>query len=79
MQGDIIRRINENKEFIGYYHVAGNPGRNEPDDSQEINYKAIIKAIEATGYTGYIGLEFLPTGDPLTSLRDAVFLVAGRS
>lgn len=79
MQGDIIRRINENKEFIGYYHVAGNPGRNEPDDSQEINYRAIIKAIEATGYTGFVGLEFLPTGDPLTSLRSAVSLFGERS
>lgn len=79
MQGDIIRRINENKDYIGYYHIAGNPGRNEPDDSQEINYKAVIKAIEATGYTGYLGLEFLPTRDPAMSLREAVSLVGGKS
>ena len=79
MEGDIISRINEYQEYIGYYHVAGNPGRNEPDDTQEINYKAVIKAIEATGYTGYLGLEFLPTGDPLASLRDALSLVAGGS
>jgi hydroxypyruvate isomerase len=79
MEGDIINRINQYQEYIGYYHIAGNPGRNEPDDTQEINYRGVVKAIEATGYTGYLGQEFLPTRDPFTSLQNAVSLIAGQS
>ncbi len=74
MEGDIISRIQQNKELIGYYHIAGNPGRNEPDETQEINYRPIMEAIVETGYAGYVGQEFLPTGDPLESLRAAVAL-----
>ena len=56
---------------IGHYHTAGNPGRNELDESQELNYRAIAQAIAATGYTGYIGQEFIPTRDPVAGLRKA--------
>jgi hydroxypyruvate isomerase len=72
MDGDIISRIRQYKDYIGHYHVAGNPGRNEIDDTQEINHPPIMKEIVKTGYTGYVGIEFLPTRDPLTSLRQAV-------
>lgn len=74
MDGDIIRRIRQYKDCVGHYHTAGNPGRNEPDDSQEINYKAIMEEIARTGYTGYVGQEFIPTRDPLKSLTEAVLL-----
>jgi len=72
MQGDIITRIRQYHPFIGHYHVAGVPGRNEIDDTQEINYPPIMREIVATGYTGYVGQEFLPTRDPIQSLRQAV-------
>lgn len=72
MDGDVISRIRQYAEYIGHYHTAGNPGRNEIDDTQEINYPAIMKEIVKTGYTGYVGHEFIPTGDPLTSLTAAV-------
>ena len=72
MDGDIIRRINQYKDYIGHYHTAGNPGLNEIDDTQEINYRAIMKVIAKTGYKGYVGHEFIPTRDPLKGLREAV-------
>ena len=72
MQGDIITRIRKYHQYIGHYHVAGVPGRNEIDDTQEINYPPIMRAIVATGYTGYIGQEFIPIRDPIQSLREAV-------
>ena len=68
MEGDIIRTIQENKEYIGHYHTGGNPGRNEIDDTQELNYPAIAKAIVATGYKGFIGQEFIPKREPIASL-----------
>ncbi len=74
MQGDIITRIRQYHEYIGHYHVAGVPGRNEIDDTQEINYPPIMRAILATGYTGYVGQEFIPTRDPIQSLREAARL-----
>jgi len=74
MDGDIISRIRQYKDYIGHYHTAGNPGRGELDDKQEINYKPIMEEIVKTGYTGYVGQEFLPTRDPLESLRQAVVL-----
>jgi hydroxypyruvate isomerase len=72
MEGDIIMRIREYHPYIGHYHVAGVPGRNEIDDTQELNYPAIMRAIVATGYTGYVGQEFTPVHDPIQSLREAV-------
>ncbi len=72
MQGDIITRIKKYHEYVGHYHTAGVPGRNEIDDTQELNYPAIMRAIAETKYTGYVGQEFIPTRDPMTSLREAV-------
>lgn len=74
MHGDIIRRIQQNKDYIGHYHIAGCPDRHEIDDTQEINYKPIMKAIAETGYTGYVSHEYMPTRDPLKGLRQAVAL-----
>jgi sugar phosphate isomerase/epimerase len=74
MHGDLIRRIEQNKDVIGHVHTAGNPGRGELDDTQEINYPAVIKKLVDVGYTGYIGQEFIPTRDPLAGLRAAVQL-----
>ena len=73
MNGDVIRRIREMHPWIGHYHTAGNPGRCELDDNQEINYPPIMKAILETGYTGYVAQEFLPTWDnPKESLEHAI-------
>ncbi len=72
MEGDIIRTIRTYKDYIGHYHTGGNPGRNEIDETQELYYPAIMRAIVETGFTGYVGQEFKPTGDPLTSLAQAV-------
>jgi hydroxypyruvate isomerase len=74
MQGDIIARIREYQEFIGHYHTAGVPGRHEIDDTQELNYPAIMRAIVETGYKGYVAHEFIPRGDPVKALRQAVAL-----
>jgi len=71
MEGDVIRTIRENHQYFGHYHTAGNPGRNEIDDSQELNYRAIMQAIVDTGYDGFVGQEFLPKHDAVTSLKQA--------
>lgn len=73
MDGDQIVRINQFKDYIAHYHTAGVPGRKELDDTQEINYPAIMKAIASTGYEGFVGHEFIPTTDqPIASLKQAV-------
>ena len=74
MDGDLIARIRQYKDYIGHYHTAGNPGRRELDDQQEINYRPIMEEIARTGYTGYVGHEFMPTRDPLEGLKQAVTL-----
>ncbi len=74
MDGDVISRIRQYKDYIGHYHTAGNPGRGELDDKQEINYPAIMREIVKTGYKGYVGHEFVPTRDPLEGLTEAVAL-----
>ena len=74
MDGDIISRIRQYKDYIGHYHTAGNPGRCEIDDKQEINYKPIMEEIVKTGYTGYVGQEFVPTRNPFSGLSEAVTL-----
>ncbi|MDA7791739.1 TIM barrel protein [Opitutales bacterium] len=74
MDGDVIRRIGECGDMIGHVHTAGNPGRGELDHSQELNYPPIMQALLDIGYKGFVGQEFIPTGDPLTSLRQAVEL-----
>ena len=72
MNGDLIRRIRQYKDVIAHYHTAGNPGRGELDDTQEINYPAVMRAILDTGYTGYVTQEFIPTwDDPVAGLRHA--------
>ncbi|AQG80805.1 hydroxypyruvate isomerase family protein [Spirosoma montaniterrae] len=74
MEGDIIRTIRQHKDYIGHYHTGGNPGRNEIDNTQEIYYPAVMKAIVETGFKGYVAQEFIPKRDPLTSLKEAVLL-----
>jgi hydroxypyruvate isomerase len=61
-EGDVIRTIQNNHQYFGHYHTAGVPGRHEIDDTQELFYPAIMKAIVATGYKGYVAQEFIPTG-----------------
>lgn len=68
MEGDVIATIRANKEYIGHYHTGGVPGRHEIDDGQELNYPAIVKAILDTGYTGFLGQEYIPVRDPIASL-----------
>jgi hydroxypyruvate isomerase len=74
MHGDIIRRLYAHQDVIGHIHTAGCPGRNEFDDRQEIHYQGVIAAIRDIGYTGYIGHEFIPTGEPAQSLETAIKL-----
>jgi len=74
MEGDLIARIKQYHPYIGHYHTAGVPGRGELDNSQEINYPAVMKAISETGYKGYVGQEFIPTRDKVASLNEAVQL-----
>lgn len=73
MEGDVIRTIRDHHEHIGHYHTAGNPGRNELDDDQELYYPAIMRAILETGYAGIVGQEFIPKGeDKLAALAHGV-------
>jgi hydroxypyruvate isomerase len=73
MEGDVIRTIRDNIQWIGHFHTGGVPGRHEIDASQELNYHAIALAIANLGYAGYLAHEFIPTHpDPYTSLADAV-------
>jgi hydroxypyruvate isomerase len=74
MEGDVIRTIRDHHPFIGHYHTGGNPGRHEIDQTQELNYPAIARAIKATGFRGFVAQEFVPVRDPLTSLGEAVRL-----
>ncbi len=75
MNGDVIRRIRQYKDVIGHYHTAGNPGRAELDDTQEINYPAVMRAIAATGYDLFVAQEFIPTwDDPVAALRHAAMV-----
>jgi hydroxypyruvate isomerase len=72
MDGDLIRRIGTLRGMIGHVQVAGVPGRGEIGDDQEINYPAVMRALLDIGYDGFVGLEFIPTRDPLSSLREAI-------
>ncbi len=71
MEGNVIQTIRDNIQYIGHFHTAGCPGRNEIGDTQELNYPAIVRAIIDTGYQGYLGQEFIPQGDPAQALRQA--------
>ena len=70
--GDLIRRIRQHKDYIGHVHTAGNPGRGELDDKQEIAYKPVMEALIEVGYQGYVGQEFIPTRDAIAGLEQAV-------
>lgn len=72
MEGDVIRTIRTNANYIGHYHTGGVPGRHELDDTQELNWHAVARAIADTGFSGYMAHEFVPTRDPLVSLNEAV-------
>jgi len=68
MDGDVIRTIQQNIKYIGHFHTAGNPGRHQFDDKQELNYKGICAAIADLGYQGYLAHEYTPTTDPIGTL-----------
>jgi len=74
MEGDLIRTLRANKDWIAHVHTGGVPGRHELDDTQEVTWKAVAAALVDMGFTGYMAHEFVPTRDPLTSLREAVVL-----
>ena len=75
-EGDVIRTIRDHHEYFGHYHTAGVPGRHEIDESQELFYPAIMRAILETGHQGYVAQEFIPTGkenkDKLAALKKAI-------
>jgi len=78
MEGDVVATIRKYADYISHYHTAGVPGRNEIDDTQELNYRYIMEEIKKTGYTGFIGQEFIPTGETLeerlAALKEAVMI-----
>ncbi|MHB1318620.1 MAG: hydroxypyruvate isomerase family protein [Anaerolineae bacterium] len=76
MDGDLIRTIRRNIQWIGHFHTAGNPDRRDLDDDQELNYTGICRAIDATGYDLYVGHEFRPKGDPIEALKQAFAICA---
>ena len=71
MEGDLIRTIQENIDYISHFHTAGNPGRNDLDEAQEIYYPPVMRAIADTGYDLYVGHEFSPKADPLAAMKAA--------
>jgi hydroxypyruvate isomerase len=76
MEGDLIDTIRANADVIAHFHTGGVPGRHEIGATQEIQYHAVMEGIAGTGFQGFVAHEFLPTGDPLTSLREAVQICA---
>jgi hydroxypyruvate isomerase len=72
MEGDIVRTIRDNFQFLAHFHTGGNPGRHEIDQTQELNYHVVAKAIADLGFAGVISHEYTPVGDPLTSLKEAI-------
>ncbi len=71
MEGDVIRTLRDHIGIISHVHTAGNPGRHDLDDAQELYYPAIMRAIADAGYAGYVGQEFVPKGDPVEALQAA--------
>jgi hydroxypyruvate isomerase len=72
MEGDLMETIRANAPWFHHYHTGGVPGRHEIDDTQEINYRAVLKTILATGFTGFVAHEFIPTTeDPFDGLKNA--------
>lgn len=74
MEGDLIRTIQQNIQWLGHFHTGGVPGRHELDNTQEVQWDGVMRGIVSTGYEGYVAHEFVPIRDPLTSLRQAVDL-----
>jgi hydroxypyruvate isomerase len=74
MEGDLIRTIQQNSQWLGHFHTGGVPGRHELDNTQEVQWDGVMRGIVGTGFQGYVAHEFVPTRDPLTSLRQAVDL-----
>jgi hydroxypyruvate isomerase len=74
MEGDLIKTIRDQRDYVGHYHTGGVPGRHELDGTQEVNWPAVCRAIVDTGFKGYLAHEFVPTRDPLTSLGEAIAL-----
>jgi hydroxypyruvate isomerase len=74
MEGDLIDTIRQNMQWIGHFHTGGVPGRHELDGTQEVQWDGVMRAIAEAGFRGYVAHEFVPTGDPLVSLRKAVEL-----
>jgi hydroxypyruvate isomerase len=74
MEGDVIRTIRQNIQYIAHFHTGGVPGRHELDDTQELNWAAVSRAIADTGFKGFMAHEFIPLRDPLASLKEAVVL-----
>ena len=72
MEGDVIRTVTQNIKYIAHFHTGGVPGRHEIDDTQELNYHTVMKAIADAGFPGYVAQEFIPTKDPRQSLAEAV-------
>ncbi len=72
MEGDLIATITKNMQWMGHFHTGGVPGRHELDDHQEVQWDGVMRAIAGAGFKGYVAHEFVPTRDPLTSLREAV-------
>src|SRR5207244_12195058 len=72
MEGNVIRTIRTNRDYIAHFHTGGVPGRHELDGTQELNWHAIAAAIADTGFQGFVEHEFTPTSDPLTSLSESV-------
>jgi hydroxypyruvate isomerase len=73
MEGDIIRTVRDFHSYFSHYHTAGNPGRRDMDDTQELNYRPIMQAISDTGYTGFVGHEFIPKGPDMLDALSAAF------
>ena len=71
MEGDVIATIRANAPHIAHFHTGGVPGRNEIDDTQELNYRRVMQAIADLEFSGFVAQEFVPKRDPLTSLRQA--------
>jgi hydroxypyruvate isomerase len=74
MEGDLIRTITENIEWLGHFHTGGVPGRHELDNTQEVNWVGVMRTIAATKFTGYVAHEFIPAREPMRSLQEAVEL-----
>jgi len=74
MEGDLVATIRKNIKWIGHFHTGGVPGRHELDGTQEVQWDGVMRGIVDTGFTGYVAHEFVPTGDPLVSLRQAADL-----